>query len=248
MKKLYILCIAILATVAVACSGDGDNPNSEGTKGDGAGGSLAIFALKGNYLYTVDQQNLNVFSLVDATGPVKVNEVHIGFNIETLFSDQDYLYVGSQNGMYIYAISNPENPVFVSEAQHFTSCDPVVSNGTHAFVTLHSNTWCGNNINALMVYDLANPQVPQLIHHRELTAPKGLGLYNNYLFVCDDEIKVFDVTNPAEPVLVTSINKLCFDVIIRDNELFAIGADAVSRYALNPEDITDINLQSQVVF
>jgi len=246
MKKLYILCIAILATVAVACSGD--NATGETTKGDGAGGSLAIFALKGNYLYTVDQQNLNVFSLVDATGPVKVNQVQIGFNIETLFSDQDYLYVGSQNGMYIYSVTNPENPVFVGEAEHFTSCDPVVSNGTHAFVTLHTNTWCGNNTNALMVYDLANPQQPQLIHQRQLTAPKGLGLYGNYLFVCDDEIKVFDVANPAEPVLVNSINKVCFDVIIRDNELFTIGSDAVSRYSLNPQDINDISLESQVVF
>jgi hypothetical protein len=237
----------VLAVIAVACSGD----SSESTgisKDNGVGGSLAIFALRGDYLYTVDQNTLNVFSLVNQTGPVKVNDVNIGFNIETLFSDAGYLYVGSQNGMYIYSIANPENPVFVSEAQHFTACDPVVANSSHAFVTLHSNTNCGNNINALMVYDLANPAQPQLIHQRSLVAPKGLGLYGNYLAVCDDEIKIFDITNPAEPVLAASINQECFDVIITDNTLFAIAGHAVYRYALNPQNITDIVLQSQVIF
>jgi hypothetical protein len=243
MKKLYTL-IAVLL-FAVACNSDGTE-SASGT--DGQGGSMATFALKGDYLYTVDDNSLNVFSLVDPQGPVKVNEVMVGFNIETLFSDADYLYMGSRNGMYIYNIANPELPVYVSEAQHLTACDPVVTNGTHAFVTLHSNTGCGNTINALMVYDISNPQTPQLVNTHMLTQPKGLGLYHNYLLVCDDEIKIFDIAEPEYPHLVASINKECHDVIIRGNTLFAIGAHAVYRYTLNPDDITDINPDSEVVF
>jgi hypothetical protein len=243
MKNNSIVLFLLLA-IAFGCSSD----NSALASGDGTGGSLAIFVLKGNYLYSVDNHTLNVFSLLNEQLPVKVNDVQIGFNIETLFSFEDKLYIGSQNGMFIYSIQNPENPTYVSEAQHFTACDPVISNGNTTFVTLHSNTNCGNNLNVLQVYDTSNPVVPQLIHSRNLTLPKGIGLYGNYLFVCDDALKIFDVSNPQEPVLVHVIDKECFDVIIKDNDLFAIGLNGMYRYSLNPNDITNTIFKSQLLF
>jgi len=246
MKKIYTLCLLVILAIA-GCSDDSDSGTTNAA--DGKGGSLAIFALKGDYLYSVDNATLNVFSLIEASGPVKVNDIDIGFNIETLFADGDYLYVGSQNGMYLYSIANPENPQLLSRAEHFTSCDPVVANTTHAFVTLHSNTFCGNNLNVLHVYNIADKSHPQLIHTRNLVQPKGLGLYgSHYLIICDDEIKIFDIANPAEPVLAASINKQCNDVIINGNTLFAIGDTAVYNYTLNPDAIGSATLNSQVDF
>ncbi len=245
MKKLtYIIALTL---VLLGCSNDGDGGANQNS-GDGTGGSLAIFALKGNYLYTVDNMKLNIFSLLNSSEPVKVNDVNVGFDIETLFSNGEYLFIGSRNGMFIYSVANPENPQQLSSVEHFTACDPVVANDTHSFVTLHSTSVCGNNVNSLEVYDTTNPRYPQLIHTRNLVQPKGLGLYNDYLFVCDDEIKVFSIQNPDEPLLVTTINRYCFDVIILNNDLFAIGENGLYRYALNPNDITDISFQSQVTF
>ncbi|SFQ28817.1 hypothetical protein SAMN05444144_102388 [Flavobacterium akiainvivens] len=232
--------------IAVSCSDD--STNNAGMPGDGQGGSLAIFALKGDYLYTVDHSYLNVFSLLNPQGPVKVNQVQVGFDIETLFSDADNLYIGSRTGMYIYSVTNPEDPLYVGEAHHVTACDPVVSNGTHAFVTLHSNAGCGNTINALMIYDIADPANPQLINSRVLTQPKGMGLYSHYLVVCDDEIKIFDITYPDYPHLVGSINKQCHDVIIRGNQMFAIADHAVYTYTLNEANISSVTLNSEIVF
>jgi hypothetical protein len=243
MKKIYLF--IALAFFAIACNSD----NQEGTSpGDGQGGSTAIFALKGDYLYSVDHSNLNVFSLLNATGPVQVNTVQVGFDIETLFADGDKLYIGSQSGMFIYSITNPEDPEMRASVSHFTACDPVVANGTHAYVTLHTNTWCGNNTNALMVYDIANVNEPVLVHSRTLIAPKGLGLYGNYLVVCDDIIKIFDITNPEEPVLATTINRPCNDVIIRGNELFAVGDLGVYNYTLNTTNISAFTQNSEVSF
>ncbi|HQW69467.1 MAG TPA: hypothetical protein PLH25_07355 [Flavobacterium sp.] len=241
MKKITILLFLVLI---FGCSTDQDNSES----GDGQGGSLAIFALKGNYLYGVDNSKLNVFSLLNPSTPVSVNEVEVGFDIETLFSFEDYLFIGSRNGMFIYSIENPENPVLLSQAQHFTSCDPVVANATNAFVTLHSGTFCGNNLNVLQVYNTTDVNNPILIHSRNLTYPKGLSLYNDYLFVCDDVIKIFDIQNPAEPILVNTINKECFDIIINNNTFYAIGNYGLYRYELNPNNINDIQYKSEVVF
>ena len=144
--------------------------------------------------------------------------------------------------------SNYNEVLLPSSVQHFNSCDPVISNGTHAFVTLHSNNNCGNNINVLQVYDVADQTNPILIHQRNLTNPKGIGLYHNFLIVCDDDIKFFDIKNPNEPVLVKSINKSYFDVIINGNDLFAIGDQRLSRYTLDENDITNVVLESEVTF
>ena len=122
MKK-NIFIVLVLAFFINACSGDSE---TGANSGDGTGGSLAIFALKGNYLYTVDNEKLNVFSLINQEQPVKVNDIYVGFDIETLFSNDDYLYIGSRNGMFIYSITNPEAPVLLSNVQHLTACDPVI--------------------------------------------------------------------------------------------------------------------------
>lgn len=242
MKYLKVL---LLALILIGCSKDGD---SSMNTGDGTGGSLAIFTLKGNYLYSVDNSKLNIFSLIDTAQPSKVNEINIGFNIETLFSFKDYLFIGSRNGMFIYSLANPENPVQLSAVQHFTACDPVVANETHSFVTLHSNTTCGNNLNVLQVYDSSDPTNPIMVHQRNLTHPKGLGLYHNYLVVCDDDLKIFDIQNPNEPVLVKAIAKNCFDVIIKGDDLYAIGENGLYRYLLNQNDITNVISKSEITF
>ncbi|RDI57624.1 LVIVD repeat-containing protein [Flavobacterium glaciei] len=242
MKKIISF---VLFVFIMGCSDSDSTQNGD----IGQGGSLAVFAIKGNYLYGVDQMKLNVFSLINPEKPVKVNEITIGFDIETLFSYGDNLFIGSRNGMFIYSITNPENPTKLSSVQHFTACDPVIANSTHSYVTLNSNATCGNNTNVLQVYDTKDLTNPKLIHSRTLSQPKGISFYTaDYLLVCDDVIKIFNIQNPVEPVLVHAIDKNCFDLIIRDNTLFAIGNKGVYRYKLNPNDIKDIQLESETTF
>lgn len=234
MKK-YIFSFIIVLFI-LGCESDSTNNESQAPTSDGQGGSLARFTLKGDYLYTVDNFDLNVFNVTNTDDPIKVNSVAIGFDIETLFGYKDYLYIGSQNGMFIYSLENPEFPQQLSSVQHFTACDPVIANDTHAFVTLHSETFCGGDINVLEVYDVSDVTNPILLNSRNLTYPKGLGLYGDYLFVCDDEIKVFDVSNPEESKLVTSLNRNAFDVIIRNDLLIAIGESGLYQYRLSPDE------------
>ncbi len=240
MKKY--LAILIILLVGISCDSDSSSSDAQ-TSADGQGGSLARFTLKGNYLYTVDDAGLNVFNITTTEDPVKVNSIPVGFNIETLFSYKNYLYIGSQNGMFIYDLENPEFPTQLAAVEHFTACDPVIANDTHAYVTLQSTTFCGNNINVLEIYDVTTVTDPILLNSRNLTSPKGLGLYGNYLFVCDDEIKVFDVSVPEESKLVTSINRNAFDVIIRNDLLIAIGSTGLYQYQLSNDAQTGVEIK-----
>ncbi len=248
MKKIILLILTIAITVA--CSQDGENgaANELAPNSDGQGGSLARFAMLNDYLYTVDEYGLNVYNIASPADPVFVNNIPIGFRIETLFNYKEYLYIGSQNGMFIYSVSNPEFPEYLAEVQHFTSCDPVVANATTAFVTLWSDLGCGTTVNQLEIYDITDVVNPTLLSVRNLTFPKGMGLYGNYLFVCDDEIKVFDISDPENSVLVHNINKLAFDVIIQGDLLIAIGQNGIYQYQLNQNDVTDTSELSVLNF
>jgi len=240
MKK-YIF-ILIISIAIISCESDASTSEAQVPTADGQGGSLARFTLKGDYLYTVDDFGLNVFNVSDTSDPIKVNSVPVGFNIETLFGYKDFLYIGSQNGMFIYDLVNPEFPKQLSSVQHFTACDPVIANDTHAFVSLHSNTNCGNDINVLEVYDVTDVTNPLLLNSRNLTFPKGLGLYGDYLFVCDDEIKIFDMSNPEESTLVTSIKQSAFDLIIRNDLLIAIGDSGLYQYSLENDSESGVSI------
>lgn len=232
MKKVLIL--SILVMFIISCESDSDSAGaSESPSSDGQGGSLATFSLKGDYLYVVDRFDLNVFSLSTPEEPVFTNRVNVGFDIETLFGYQDYLYIGSRTGMFIYSLTDPEFPKKLAQVEHFTACDPVVANDTHTYVTLHSDTFCGNDINLLEIYDVTDVTEPVLISSRNLIFPRGLGLYGNYLLVCDDEIKIFDVSNPSESKLVNAIDRQAFDVIINGDLLIAIGETGLFQYRLS---------------
>jgi hypothetical protein len=243
MQKLYSILILVL--LLLSCDADNSGDASAFSE-NGQGGSLARFALYVDYLYVVDDTNLNVFSIINKQEPLQVNTVPIGFNIETLFNYKNYLYIGSRNGMYIYNINNAEEPVYVSDVQHFTACDLVIANDTHAFVTLHTNIGCGTNINVLEIYDVTEVTNPVLISSRNLTQPIGLGLYNDYLFVCDDDVKIFDVSDPNDSQLVSSIDVNAFDVIINNGILVLIGENGLYQYSLDSNDITNISHLSTI--
>ena len=51
----------------------------------GTGGSMARFALVGNYMYTVDDQNLNIFNIANSNDPVFSNQTLIDWHFETIY-------------------------------------------------------------------------------------------------------------------------------------------------------------------
>ena len=113
-------------------------------------------------------------------------------------------------------------------------------------MTLKGGNQCGTNLNKLEIYNITDIVNPILVSERNLTGPIGLGLFNNYLFVCDDEVKIFDVSDPENSVLITRINRNAFDVIIQDDLLILIGSSGLYQYRLDENNIEDIQQLSTI--
>ena len=60
----------------------------------GTGGSMARFAIVNNYLYTVDDYNLNVFNITNSNEPGFLKQVSVDYHVETIYPFENNLFIG----------------------------------------------------------------------------------------------------------------------------------------------------------
>ena len=206
----------------------------------GQGGSLARFKIVNDYLYVVDSHTINVFEISDLENPRDLEDIYAGFDIETIFNRGNNLFLGSMRGMYIYDITSPATPTFISEFQHGTACDPVVVDGDYAYVTLRGGNNCGATESGLFIVDISDITTPVLATSYPMDEPYGLGIKENKLFICDGKsgLKVYDKTNIDNLVSLNHYeNIITFDVIPMDETLIVIGDEILYQYSYLDNDI-----------
>lgn len=214
----------------------------------GQGGSLARFKIVDEFLYAVDSHSINVFDISDLANPVDMEDVYAGFDIETIFNRGEHLFLGSRRGMYIYDITIPASPSFVSEFEHGTACDPVVVDGDYAYVTLRGGNNCGALESGLFIVDISTIATPELRIIYPMDEPYGLGVKDEKLFICDGTsgLKVYDKTNVDELVLLDHFEDIVtFDVIPLQDHLLMVGDEILYQYEYLPagiELISQLNL------
>jgi hypothetical protein len=233
--SIRIIILFISCVVVYSCTKDGAD-NAAAATSTGKGGSLAKFTIVGNYFYSVDAHYLYTYDITNPVNPVKTNQSAINFDIETIYPFNNRLFIGTRTGMYIYSIDTPSMPSKIAEARHARSCDPVVANDSIAFVTLKGNTNCGPATSGLYVHDIKNIFQPTLIKTVAINSPEGLGLQGNVLYICcnNEGLKVYNVSNPSNPVeKATLTGKYFRDVIPYNNLLICYVSDGITLYDLS---------------
>ncbi|HEY0676872.1 MAG TPA: hypothetical protein VGD17_01255 [Chitinophagaceae bacterium] len=238
MKRTQLLAFVLFAmTAMVYLSCDKNADAAASPTAGGAGGSLARFAIAGNYLYIVSTRTLEVFDISNPEMPALKKAVNAGIDIETIFPYKDKLFLGARTGMYIFSLADPLNPVKEGSITHFRACDPVVSNDSLSYVTLRSfGTDCGNLKNVLNVYNVKNIKDPKLINTIEMKSPYGLGIKDKGLYVCEGEngLAVMDLDNPYSPVKKMDFrDEVYYDVIPYGNVLITYIRNGVCFYDIS---------------
>lgn len=210
----------------------------------GLTGSMSRFSIVNDYLYAVSNSELYSLSLADPASPQQTSTRNLGWNIETIYPFENKLFIGSRTGMFIYNLANPASPAQVSQFFHLTSCDPVISDGKYAYVTLRSGTTCNGIINQLEVIDIANLSSPVLKATVPMASPHGLSKDGNTLFVCDgtEGLKMYNATTPTAPQLVKQLKGLeTFDVIATDGRAIVVAKDGLYQYTYNGSNLAQVS-------
>lgn len=244
MKSLKYIALILLTVFAASCdkANQTASPNTSGgfdnNGGTGQGGSLARFTIAQKHLYVVDDMKLHVYSLANASSPKLTSTQLIGEDIETIYSYKDKLFVGSQDAMYIYSISDAGHPDKLGTASHVRACDPVVADDTVAYVTVRGGNSCGGTLNAMYVYDVKNLLNPSQRNVINMDSPWGLGMTGNTLFVCQGSngMAVYDISNRYYPSLKKRyFDDTYYDVIPYNNMLICMVQGGMLLYELKPD-------------
>jgi len=230
-------------------------PQAVGTKSGtansgitGVGGSFARFSLIDEYLYVINITDLMSYSLSDPKKPELTATTNVSWEIETLFPYKDHLFIGGNNGMFIYNRNNPAEPRYVSEFRHAQACDPVFVKDDIAYVTLRNGTTCQNFINQLDVIDVSDISSPRLLESFDMEHPHGLAVRQNNLYICEGAhgLKVFE----NDDLLKIDANRIehvkemhAYDIIaLSDDHLLVVGDDGLYQYdSSNPSDLKELS-------
>lgn len=248
-KYLSFLVLVFILSICWACSKDGGvSPTTTDT---GKGGSLARFAIVGNFMYAVSDWELKIYNISTPNAPKFVATQQVGWSIETMFAYGKNLFLGSRNGVYLYEIQSDGTVLKKSFYRHFNACDPVVAEGQFAYSTVRSGVDCRINdtINELHILDVSDINNPKLLSKVKMTFPIGLGIDGDYLFVCDKEglriLTVADKKNPKEIQYLKNIDAV--DVIVLDKHLLIIGKEKLTQISYkniaNPTIVSVLSLK-----
>lgn len=207
----------------------------------GVGGSMARFTIMNDRLYTVGTMSLDVFNIVNAPDPKHTNTINLNWGVETIYPFKNKLFIGSQTGMFIYNVNNPDAPVAAGQFNHVRTCDPVIADDTYAYVTLRSGTTCQGFTNQLDILKLNNITDPVLKKTYPLNNPHGLSKDGRLLFICDGDagLKVFDTFDIMNLQMIKQISGInTFDVIAMNKTALVVAKDGLYQYDYtNPYDI-----------
>lgn len=245
MKKNnhFSILVGLLAVIASACSMSKDSADSGST--NERGGSLARFAVVGDFLYTVSASQLTTFNLQNPQVPSKVNSSALSFYTETIFPYGNALLLGTDNGMFVYDITTPQNPTQKTFFQHIKSCDPVVAQANYAYLTLNTASQrCSNGYNQLQIVDIGNLLSPRWVKSIDLYNPRGLDIANDTLYVCDNGLRIFDMTdksNPQELKYYQNYSTTFNDVICHQGLIMVIADNGLHQFRIVNGDLTEIS-------
>jgi len=203
-------------------------------KSNGTAGSMASMVLMNDYLYALrESHSIGIVNIASASTPRLDTTFNAGFDLQTVFPFEDKLFLGSMSGMYMYDMTNPVAPVKLGEFSHGRACDPVVTDGNYAYVTLHAGTSCGGAANELNVIDIKDLMNPVLVKAYGLTSPTGLCKDGNLLFVCDDNsgVRLFDASTAGNLKQLNQIDvKDSYDIIAGNHHAMVVAKDGLYQY------------------
>ena len=246
--RCFLVC-SVLFFLIPSCTQD-ESTDSSST----LAGSYSTMLVIKDKLYLVNATTIKTFDITDPAIPKLIKESNLGFDIESLFSYDGLLLVGSKRGMYILELDDrgiPKQKSFTNYNNiEICSRDPIVARENLAYVTLSSEDFedCERfALDELRVFNITDPAKPVLLETIKMAKPKGLGLGRATLYICDetDGLVLFDITNPEKPEKTRALGGFkAFDVIVKNNLLLVTCEDQLRQYDITNED--DIRLVSVI--
>lgn len=219
------------------------SPNTTATNG-----STARFAIINNFLYTVGFSSLTAFDISQSFKPAYSGTTPVSWNVETIYPLKDILFIGTNNGMYMYDVqSSPSAPSLIGEFTHVRGCDPVIADNTYAYVTINDSSACLGFNNELQIVNIQDLNNSFLVESYQLVHPIGLSKDGNNLFICDgqDGLKIYNAADVTNLQLIKQLKDAeVYDVVAANGLAIVVANNGLYQYDYS--DLSNIHLISKL--
>jgi len=156
--------------------------------------NLRAIAISGNYAFIAAG---NAYYTIDIRDPIRPSLIceRVGEAYDVAVSG-DYLFIaGNNNGLYVYDISNPINPIFVARCDTPGKCIDVVIQGDLAFVA--------DYYHGLQIIDISDPTNPYITGSFEIPRYAcSVTIFGDLAYIASGREGLFivDVSDPLNPI------------------------------------------------
>lgn len=230
--------------------------------------SIMDVAVAGNRMYAVSWTDFvpegspSGMYIYDITNPADPGRIALYDGSDDYFYcvniRGDYAYVGGEFGLRILNVSDPQNIQLVSTVSEAVARKAMFHN--NYIITLDMVSFDSDAFKVIDISNVNTPACHPIFNTVETHIPNAYDfeIYQNYLYVLDTNVyvgpvaqhytgglKVYDITNPLQPIFVTSINpnalKTLRSIARSGNYLYVSGNNISSmlEYEIWVVDITE---------
>ena len=203
-------------------------------------GTLNKIAIYDKHIYIIGDDNIYYFE----DGPTNMfylNKVRLQNGLETIYSENNHLFIGTERSMVVVDVSSPSSPMVISEYWHPTSCDPVYPFGNVAYLTLRTDDFagCNGNLNSLDVINISNINNPMPMYSIPMNSPYGMSMINNHLFVGEgiNGLTVFNAADPTNLIHISNNEDIeAYDIMMHPtipNRILTTSENGLEQYSID---------------
>lgn len=221
-------------------------PTSFAGNSNGTIGTVNRIAEHEGHVYVIGKRELSVFSSNGSFEMISQEQTHWG-EMETVYPLGNRLFIGTQNSMVVFSLSNPAMPEYMGNYWHPVSCDPVLPvNENTAYVSLRSGEFaaCPGDTNELLVLNIDNSSgLVSEIQSFGLSSPYGMTVKGNRLYVGEgaNGLAVFNASDPRNLSLINIDRSIeAYDIIphpTRSDMILIAGPEGFSQYEISASDV-----------
>jgi hypothetical protein len=166
-----------------------------------AASNISLSRNSGFVFISRDGRGIASVNISDPANPIIADTLVITRSFRHIFLDGEYAYLtGFSTGLNIVNISNPDDLILISEYRY--------SSGTVHCSYIRGNIAYLTDCENFIIVDIADKANPITIaHNSQPQEPYGIWVEDNYAYLPNlggSLFDVFDVTNPAQPILLAS--------------------------------------------
>lgn len=170
---------------------------------------------------------------------------HVGGTAQALDKQGERLYVGIGSRLHIIDVSNPATPIILGKTDVFLGqISKVQVSGNYGYIVVERSN---RERPKLHIYNIANPLYP--VEVADIANVSEFVLEENLLYVLAGSLKIFDVTNPNQPLEIGSYAQQLGDasMAVDDNYVY-LASGPLYDCRLWIFDVTDFNNIGYVTF